>query len=108
MLLDEPSWWYREAPGAAAKILQPLGAVFGWAARARYYRSRPHRARFPVICVGNFTAGGTGKTPLALYLCEQLKAAGHEPVALTRELRRAPHRSLLGERRHRPRSRRWR
>lgn len=84
MHLDEPSWWYREAPGAAAKILQPLGAIFGWVARARYYRSRPHRARFPVICVGNFTAGGTGKTPLAIYLCEQLKAAGHEPVALTR------------------------
>ena len=43
-----------------------------------------HRARLPVICVGNFTAGGTGKTPLAIYLCEHLKAAGHEPVALTR------------------------
>jgi tetraacyldisaccharide 4'-kinase len=82
--LDEPSWWYREAAGAAAKILEPLGAAFGWVVRARYYRSHPHRARFPVICVGNFTAGGTGKTPLTIYLCEQLKAAGHEPVALTR------------------------
>jgi len=82
--LDEPSWWYREPPGAAAKILEPLGAVFGWLARARYYRGRPHRARFPVICVGNFTAGGTGKTPLTIYLCERLKAAGHAPVALTR------------------------
>jgi tetraacyldisaccharide 4'-kinase len=37
-----------------------------------------------VICVGNFTAGGTGKTPLVIHLCEHLKAAGHEPVALTR------------------------
>jgi tetraacyldisaccharide 4'-kinase len=82
--LDEPSWWYREAPGTAANILQPFASVFAWAARARYHRSRPHRARFPVICVGNFTAGGTGKTPLAIYLCQQLKAAGHEPVALTR------------------------
>ena len=83
--LDEPSWWYREAPGAAATILQPLAAPsYGWAARARYYRATPYRARLPVICVGNFTAGGTGKTPLAIYLCEQLKAAGHEPVALTR------------------------
>jgi len=82
--LDEPSWWYREAPSTAAKILQPLGALYGWVARARYERGRPYQPRLPVICLGNFTAGGTGKTPLAIYLCEQLKAAGHEPVALTR------------------------
>lgn len=84
MHLDEPSWWYREAPSTAAKILQPLGVLYGWIARARYERSRAHKARLPVICVGNFTAGGTGKTPLVLYLCDKLKAAGHEPVALTR------------------------
>ena len=84
MPLSEPSWWYREAPSPAAKILQPLGAVYGWGARLRYDRGRAHKARLPVICIGNFTAGGTGKTPLTLYLCQQLKAAGHEPVALTR------------------------
>jgi tetraacyldisaccharide 4'-kinase len=82
--LDEPSWWYREAADRAARILEPVGAVYGWVARARYYQRRAHKARVPVICVGNFTAGGTGKTPLALYLCEKLKAAGHQPVALTR------------------------
>jgi tetraacyldisaccharide 4'-kinase len=82
--LDEPSWWYREPADTVARFLEPLGAVYGWVARARYYQGRAHKARFPVICVGNFTAGGTGKTPLALYLCEKLKAAGHAPVALTR------------------------
>jgi tetraacyldisaccharide 4'-kinase len=85
--LNEPSWWYREAPSTAAKILQPAGAIYGWAARTRYYRGRAHKARLPVICVGNFTAGGTGKTPLTIYLCEKLKAAGHAPVALTRGYR---------------------
>jgi tetraacyldisaccharide 4'-kinase len=81
---DEPSWWYRAPASGVANLLQPLGALYGWAAEARYVRSRPYRSRLPVICVGNFTAGGTGKTPLAIYLCERLKAAGHEPVALTR------------------------
>ena len=67
-----------------ATVLQPLAALYGWAATARYWRATPYRSRLPVICVGNFTAGGTGKTPLVIHLCERLKAAGHEPVALTR------------------------
>jgi tetraacyldisaccharide 4'-kinase len=83
--LDEPSWWYREAPaGLAASLLSPLGTVYGSVARMLYERRTPYRSRLPVICIGNFTAGGTGKTPLALYICNHLKQAGHEPVALTR------------------------
>jgi tetraacyldisaccharide 4'-kinase len=82
--LDEPSWWYTQAPSRIATFLQPTGALYGWAAAARYFRTTPYRSRLPIICVGNFTAGGTGKTPLAIHLCEALKAAGHEPAALTR------------------------
>ena len=84
MRLDEPSWWYPQTPSRVATFLQPLGALYGWAAATRYFRATPYRSRLPIICIGNFTAGGTGKTPLAVYLCERLKAAGHEPVALTR------------------------
>jgi tetraacyldisaccharide 4'-kinase len=83
--LDEPSWWYGDAPaGLAASLLSPIGALYGSVARMLYERSTPYRSRLPVICIGNFTAGGTGKTPLALYICDHLKRAGHEPVALTR------------------------
>jgi len=82
--LDEPRWWYRAAPSTAAKVLAPVGAVYGWAARTLYQTRRAHRAALPVICIGNFTAGGTGKTPLAIYLCQSLQAAGHAPVALMR------------------------
>jgi hypothetical protein len=83
--LDEPSWWYREAPaGMAASLLSPVGAAYGQVARVLYERGTPYRCRLPVVCVGNFTAGGTGKTPLALHICQHLKRVGHEPVALTR------------------------
>ena len=58
--------------------------MYAWAATARYRRATPYRSRLPVICVGNFTAGGTGKTPFVLHLCERLLAAGHHPVVLTR------------------------
>lgn len=84
MRLDEPSWWYRQGPSGIARCLAPLAAIYGWAAETRYNRASPYRSRLPVVCVGNFTAGGSGKTPLAIHLCEQLKAVGHEPVALTR------------------------
>jgi tetraacyldisaccharide 4'-kinase len=82
--LDEPSWWYSQSPSHIATLLQPLGALYGWAAAARYHRVAPFRSRLPVICIGNFTAGGTGKTPLVMHMCERLKAQGHEPAALTR------------------------
>jgi tetraacyldisaccharide 4'-kinase len=50
----------------------------------RYRGARSYKSRLPIICVGNFTAGGTGKTPLAIHLCTCLKALGHHPVVLTR------------------------
>jgi tetraacyldisaccharide 4'-kinase len=86
--LDEPSWWYGTDRGAtvvlAPALLAPLAALYGWAARTRYLRTRPYRARLPVLCVGNLTAGGTGKTPLALHLCAHLRACGLHPAVLTR------------------------
>jgi len=82
--LDEPAWWYRQGPNPVAAVLQPLGALYGWAAKQRFVRAEPYRSRLPVICVGNFTAGGTGKTPLAIHLCRHLEAASHQPVALSR------------------------
>lgn len=84
MPLDEPAWWYRHDTGGITTCLTPLAALYGWTAVARYTRATPYRSRLPVICAGNLTAGGTGKTPLVLHLCERLLATGHHPVALTR------------------------
>ena len=82
--LDEPPWWYGGGSQFMAGCLAPLAAVYGWGARRRYRRVTPYRSRLPVVCVGNLTAGGTGKTPLALYLCAQLRAGGLRPAVLTR------------------------
>jgi tetraacyldisaccharide 4'-kinase len=99
--LDEPAWWYGSDTSLPAACLAPLAALYGWAARARYERAMPYRARLPVICIGNLTAGGTGKTPLALYLCERLRAGGVRPVVLTRGYggsRAGPHWVAEGDR----------
>lgn len=43
-----------------------------------------HRLPCPVICIGNLTTGGTGKTPMTQMLCRQLHAAGKRVVVLNR------------------------
>ena len=83
MRLETPSWWYRDK-GAVASALAPLGALYGRAAEARFQRVTPYRARLPVICIGNFTAGGGGKTPTAVAVANALKALGARPCFLTR------------------------
>ena len=47
-------------------------------------RSPSAKSPLPVICIGNFTAGGTGKTPLALLVADRLIQRGFTPVFLTR------------------------
>jgi tetraacyldisaccharide 4'-kinase len=74
--------FYFETPGIAAKLLSPLAAVYGAAAAARMRRTGA-RAAVPVICVGNLTLGGAGKTPTALTLANFLAAKGERPVFLS-------------------------
>lgn len=45
---------------------------------------RIHRARVPLICLGNLTTGGTGKTPVAAFLVRLLQDAGMHPGLISR------------------------
>jgi tetraacyldisaccharide 4'-kinase len=77
-----PGFWSK--PGhPLAWALSPLGALYG-AVTAHRLRQPGQTAAVPVLCVGNFTAGGAGKTPVALALAERLVALGRRPVFLTR------------------------
>jgi tetraacyldisaccharide 4'-kinase len=80
--MREPAFWWRK-PGLAAGLLAPLGTLYGTIASARLSR-RGARAAVPVVCIGNPTIGGAGKTPLALTLAGLLQAAGEAPVLLSR------------------------
>jgi tetraacyldisaccharide 4'-kinase len=61
-----------------------MSKIYAWAVERRFGRAQPYRSALPVICVGNLTAGGTGKTPFALSLAEELKRLGERPAFLTR------------------------
>lgn len=80
--MRDPAFWWRR-PGLLSALLSPLGAAYGAIAAARMARPGA-RAGVPVICVGNFTLGGAGKTPTAIALAEMLKAAGRRPFFLSR------------------------
>jgi tetraacyldisaccharide 4'-kinase len=84
--LDEPSWWYARDGGTslAARLLMPFEHVYGAFAERRFSTVVPFRCGLPVICVGNFTAGGTGKTPLTRFLIERLRARDIIAACLSR------------------------
>ena len=79
-----PAFWAAERGGAAAAALAPLSWLHRLAACARAALARPVQAGIPVICVGNFTAGGAGKTPTVLALAALLADEGIRPHILTR------------------------
>lgn len=81
-----PGFWSNpvDRPGWKARALAPLGALYAAGTARRLRRGRPWRAEVPVICVGNLTAGGAGKTPLVMWLQQWLCAAGHRPHVLSR------------------------
>jgi tetraacyldisaccharide 4'-kinase len=80
--MHAPDFWQRR-DGAAA-LLAPLGILYGASVAAKAAFARPYRAKAKVLCVGNLTAGGSGKTPVAIALAEMLLARGKKVFFLTR------------------------
>jgi tetraacyldisaccharide 4'-kinase len=79
--------WYRLS--ALSIALAPLGLAFGVAVRLRRaaYRAgllRAHRLSVPVVVVGNLVVGGTGKTPLVLWVVDALQGRGLRPGIVSR------------------------
>jgi len=77
-----PDFWQRPG-GIAPVLLSPLAALYA-AATARRVARIGWRAPVPVLCCGNPTVGGSGKTPLALDLGARLAARGQAVAFLSR------------------------
>ena len=78
-----PSWWY-EKKGLQPHLLAPAAVVWDAATRLRWLFTRPSKPSLPVICIGNFTVGGAGKTPTAIAIARLLLKDGVQPIFLTR------------------------
>lgn len=75
--------------GSAACLLWPLSLLFGLVAGLRRFLYRigalkSVRLAVPVVVVGNIFLGGTGKTPLTIWLVEALRQRGYTPGVISR------------------------
>lgn len=84
--MRQPDFWSRTdfTSTVLAALLAPLGWVYSETVAYRARHSQPYRARAKVVCVGNLTAGGTGKTPIAMEIARRLIARGIRTAFLTR------------------------
>jgi tetraacyldisaccharide 4'-kinase len=82
--VQAPEFWHGERGQIAPRLLAPLSVMFAAASRLRRLAVKPWRAPVPVICVGNLTVGGAGKTPTVLALVDRLQATGLRVGCLSR------------------------
>lgn len=84
MDLTAPEFWWQKKPTLSAWLLSPIGAIYGWLTVRRMLRAPRGNADIPVLCIGNLTMGGAGKTPATLALVNHLVNLGHKPGILLR------------------------
>jgi tetraacyldisaccharide 4'-kinase len=79
--------WYKDS--FIGVLLAPLGLMFSVAVRLRKFLYslgvfKKHTVPVPVIVIGNITVGGTGKTPLIIWLARFLEESGYQPGIISR------------------------
>jgi tetraacyldisaccharide 4'-kinase len=83
--MKAPTFWQAGQGGMSAALLTPASWIYRTgAALKKTFGSAPWKAPVPVICIGNVTAGGAGKTPIALNIATRLIANGAKVHFLTR------------------------
>jgi tetraacyldisaccharide 4'-kinase len=87
MKLGTPRWWYvrQGAPAPVTRaLLRPVSWIWAAATARRMARAEPVDPGVPVICVGNLTMGGAGKTPVAREVLARLGTMGVQAQGLSR------------------------
>lgn len=74
-------WQYKNLVSWALFLPGCLYALASWA-RIKFHK--PKKAKVPVICIGNLTAGGSGKTPVTISIAKMLKSCGKVPGVVSR------------------------
>ena len=85
-MFETPKFWYRK--NLFSEILSvlffPISLLWILISLLKKNLVKKYKSKLKVICIGNLTIGGTGKTPFAIYTYKLLKKLGYKPVFLTR------------------------
>ena len=85
-MIKTPKFWYEN--NLYSKILSillfPFSLLWILTSFLKKIFVKKYKSKLNVICIGNLTVGGTGKTPFAIYIYKVLKKLGYKPVFLTR------------------------
>ncbi|MGN6464621.1 MAG: tetraacyldisaccharide 4'-kinase [Rhizobiaceae bacterium] len=83
MVSEAPPFWWKKADWRAA-MLSPFSSAYASLARRNLLNARREKVSAPVLCVGNLTVGGAGKTPVAIALAVEAREMGLKPGFLSR------------------------
>lgn len=83
MHMKAPAFW-NQKPGLLTTLLAPASLLWRMGTQLRRRVTLPYAAAVPVICVGNVTAGGAGKTPVTQELLRMLRGMGQQPHIVSR------------------------
>lgn len=92
-----PEFWIGQSrlAGLMRRALAPASSLYAATVAYKVRHARPYRSTSKVVCVGNLTAGGTGKTPIAIALARMLVERDERPYFLTRGYGGREHGPLL-------------
>ena len=80
--MKTPKFWNNN--GGIATLLAPLSFIYGAITQWRIKHAKPYKSKAYVVCIGNITAGGVGKTPVAIAMAEKYLKENKRVVFLTR------------------------
>jgi tetraacyldisaccharide 4'-kinase len=88
--MHEPGFWRdldprsRQAAPVLRLLLTPAAMAYAWAGKRRIEQAEPYDPQIPVVCIGNLTLGGAGKTPVTAHVRTLLSARGFRAASLSR------------------------
>ena len=80
-----PRFWHKEhaAKSLWPDLLVPFSVIYYLIFLLKQKYTKPQKANVPIICIGNVTAGGAGKTPVAIALAEELKKITNKKICFS-------------------------
>lgn len=85
--MQAPKFWYPKTASDKSiwsYLLWPLAQIIYFFSKYRFINKPAYKGKTPIICIGNVTVGGTGKTPTAIMIAQQAMEIGLKPVFLTK------------------------